>query len=160
MSDGREVGGLGDLVFVSGYSDMYVMDFMMFGKVGKVLLSMFGFEVVFELCFDFEFYKNCDEFVEDYGVGEFFGLDIYWLGMLGIMMSGLDFWFGMLSGGMGFGVNCRLLLLYNDFGVGLLFSGYVGLFVYLFFILGVYEVFSCSRSFLYSFGNDSGVNLV
>ncbi|KAK4666593.1 hypothetical protein QC763_301580 [Podospora pseudopauciseta] len=160
LSDGREAGGLGDSVSVSGYSDTYVMDSMMSGKAGKASPSMPGFEVVPESRLDFEFYKNRDEFAEDHGAGELFGSDIHRPGTPGTMMSGPDSRPGTPSGGMGFGANRRLLSPYNDPGAGPSSSGYVGPSVYSPPTLGAHEVPSRSRSPLYSLGNDSGANLV
>ncbi|KAK4198372.1 hypothetical protein QBC40DRAFT_178837 [Triangularia verruculosa] len=160
LSDGREAGGLGDSLSVSGYSDTYVMDSMMSGKAGKASSSMPGFEVVPESRLDFEFYKNRDEFAEDHGAGELFGSDMNRPGTPSTMMSGPDSRPGTPAGGMGFSANRRLLSPYNDPGAGPSSSGYGGPSIYSPPILGTHEVPGRSRSPLYSHGNDSGANLV
>ncbi|KAJ4178236.1 hypothetical protein NW767_001589 [Fusarium falciforme] len=72
LTDGREVNQ-GDMMSVSGYSDMYALDPMQGGKPGKTANSIPGFEYVSDTQMDFEFYKNRAEFAEDHGGGEIYG---------------------------------------------------------------------------------------
>ena len=74
LSDGRDADA-GDLMSVSGYSDMYALDSMKGGKVGKAANGLPGFEYVSESHMDFEYYKNRTEFTEDHGGGEMYGRD-------------------------------------------------------------------------------------
>ncbi|KAK2608609.1 hypothetical protein QQS21_002835 [Conoideocrella luteorostrata] len=78
LTDGRENDGA-DLTTVSGYSDMYALDSMKGGKVGKSATAVPGFEYVSESQMDFEYYKNRAEFTEEHGGGEMYGRgsDIY-----------------------------------------------------------------------------------
>lgn len=72
LSDGREANS-GDLMSVSGYSDMYALDPMQGGRPGKTAKNLPGFEYVSESQMDFEYYKNRAEFAEDHGGGEIYG---------------------------------------------------------------------------------------
>ncbi|KAF4506198.1 hypothetical protein G6O67_006302 [Ophiocordyceps sinensis] len=72
LTDGREAGA-GDLVSVSGYSDMYALDAMQGGRPGKSANNVPGFEYVSESHMDFEYYKNRAEFAEHHGGGEMYG---------------------------------------------------------------------------------------
>lgn len=165
LSDGREAGGLGDSLSVSGYSDTYAMDSMSSGQAGKPSPAIPGFEVVPESRLDFEFYKNRDEFAEDHGAGDIFGSDTHRPGTPSTVVAGPDSRPGTPVGGMGFGTGRRVLSPYSEAGAGPAFShqnylspshhgGYSGQ------SLGVSDVPSRSRSPLYSLGNDSGTNLV
>ncbi|PFH59943.1 hypothetical protein XA68_11682 [Ophiocordyceps unilateralis] len=74
LTDGREAGGAGDLVSVSGYSDMYALDAMQQGgKPGKSASNLPGFEYVSESHMDFAYYKNRAEFTEQHGGSELYG---------------------------------------------------------------------------------------
>ncbi|KAK1689403.1 hypothetical protein BDP55DRAFT_408037 [Colletotrichum godetiae] len=73
LSDGRDVN-TGDMMSVSGYSDVYAMGSMKAGKPGKSE-AVPGFEFVSESNLDFEFYKNRAEFAEEHGQGDIFGRD-------------------------------------------------------------------------------------
>ncbi|KAK0621740.1 hypothetical protein B0T17DRAFT_534963 [Bombardia bombarda] len=109
LTDGREAGGLGDSMSVSGYSDTYVLDNMAAGKAGKLSPALPGFEVVPESRLDFEFYKNRDEFADDHGgAGELFGRasDIVRPDTPGT--TGSDSRPGTPVGGMGFGAHRRV----------------------------------------------------
>ena len=77
LTDGREADA-GDVMSVSGYSDMYALDAMKGGKVGKTaeVGGVPGFEFVSENHMDFEYYKNRDEFVDQHGGGSMYGNDI------------------------------------------------------------------------------------
>ena len=75
LTDGREADS-GDLMSVSGYSDMYALDSMQNGKRGKKMAGVPGFEFVSESHMDFEYYKNRAEFTEQHGGGEMYGRDI------------------------------------------------------------------------------------
>lgn len=72
LTDGREVAS-GDLMSVSGYSDMYALDSMQGGKPGKSAKKVPGFEFVSEAHMDFEYYKNRAEFTDDHGGNEMYG---------------------------------------------------------------------------------------
>ncbi|KJZ70904.1 hypothetical protein HIM_09697 [Hirsutella minnesotensis 3608] len=72
LTDGREAGA-GDLMSVSGYSDMYALDSMQGGRPGKSAKNLPGFEYVSESQMDFEYYKNRAEFTEQHGGGEMYG---------------------------------------------------------------------------------------
>jgi hypothetical protein len=72
LTDGREVDG-GDLMSVSGYSDMYALNTMQGGRPGKSAGGVPGFEYVAESQMDFEHFKNRAEFSEDHGGGEIYG---------------------------------------------------------------------------------------
>ncbi|KAK7398465.1 hypothetical protein QQX98_012152 [Neonectria punicea] len=73
LTDGREVNA-GDMMSVSGYSDMYALDPMQGGRPGKAANgNMPGFEIVAENQMDFGYYKNRAEFGEDHGGGEIYG---------------------------------------------------------------------------------------
>lgn len=73
LSDGREANA-GDMMSVSGYSDMYALDPMQGGRPGKAANNnMPGFEIVSENQMDFGYYKNRAEFAEDHGGGEIYG---------------------------------------------------------------------------------------
>ncbi|KAI5457576.1 hypothetical protein BGZ63DRAFT_474712 [Mariannaea sp. PMI_226] len=73
LSDGRNVQS-GDIMTVSGYSDMFALNNMQGGQPGEVAnQSVPGFEIVSENQMDFEFYKNRAEFAEDHGGGEIYG---------------------------------------------------------------------------------------
>ena len=77
LTAGREAGS-GDSTSVSGYSDTYALDPMHAGKPGKVAgsgVSMPGFEVVPESKLDFGYYKNRDEFADEHGGGDIFGVN-------------------------------------------------------------------------------------
>ncbi|KAG6196850.1 hypothetical protein E4U10_000608 [Claviceps purpurea] len=90
LTEGRDGLGEGgdndgsDLVTVSGYSDMYALDSMKGGKVGKSA-KVPGFEYVSDAQMDFEYYKNRAEFAEEHGGGEMYGrgADIYRTGTPG-----------------------------------------------------------------------------
>ncbi|KAJ6785604.1 hypothetical protein PWT90_00476 [Aphanocladium album] len=73
LTDGREVEA-GDLMSVSGYSDMYALDSMKAGKTGKAA-GVPGFEFVSENQMDFEYFKNRAEFLEDHGGADFYGIE-------------------------------------------------------------------------------------
>ncbi|RDA94037.1 hypothetical protein CP533_5300 [Ophiocordyceps camponoti-saundersi (nom. inval.)] len=76
LTDGRDAagGGGGDLVSVSGYSDMYALDAMQQGgKPGKSASNLPGFEYVSESHMDFAYYKNRAEFAEHHGGSELYG---------------------------------------------------------------------------------------
>lgn len=72
LSDGRDVDS-GDMMTVSGYSDMVMLDPMQGGKPGKAANSFPGFEFVNDTQMDFEYYKNRAEFAENHGGGEIYG---------------------------------------------------------------------------------------
>ncbi|VTT74139.1 unnamed protein product [Fusarium fujikuroi] len=72
LSDGREVDS-GDMMTVSGYSDMVSLDPMQKGRPGKSANNVPGFEFVSDSQMDFEYYKNRAEFAEDHGGGEIYG---------------------------------------------------------------------------------------
>ncbi|KFA65945.1 hypothetical protein S40285_02386 [Stachybotrys chlorohalonatus IBT 40285] len=72
LTDGREVDG-GDLMTVSGYSDVYALSSMQGGQPGKSANGVPGFEYVSESHMDFEYYKNRAEFVDDRGGNEMYG---------------------------------------------------------------------------------------
>ncbi|EHK49269.1 uncharacterized protein TrAtP1_000104 [Trichoderma atroviride] len=90
LTDGRDVGPAGDLMSVSGYSDMYALNSMQGGKPGKAADGVPGFEYVSESQMDFEYYKNRAEFTEEHGGGEIYGkeLDGYRPGTPGSLDSG------------------------------------------------------------------------
>lgn len=92
LTDGREADS-GDLMSVSGYSDMYALDSMVGGKPGKSANKMPGFEIVPENHMDFEYYKNRAEFTEGHGGGEMYGKgsDIMRPDTPGSMFDGSDF---------------------------------------------------------------------
>ncbi|RCI10002.1 hypothetical protein L249_8673 [Ophiocordyceps polyrhachis-furcata BCC 54312] len=85
LTDGRDAtggGAGGDLVSVSGYSDMYALDSMQQGgKPGKSAshnnnnnnINLPGFEYVSESHMDFAYYKNRAEFAEQHGGSELYG---------------------------------------------------------------------------------------
>lgn len=91
LSDGREAGS-GDIMSVSGYSDMYALDAMQGGKPGKAAGGVPGFEYVSESQMDFEYYKNRAEFAEEHGGGEIFGRpgEIMRPGTPGSVLDGSD----------------------------------------------------------------------
>ncbi|KAL1894956.1 hypothetical protein Sste5346_005643 [Sporothrix stenoceras] len=102
LTAGREAGS-GDSASVSGYSDTYIMDPMNSKRPGKAAgAAMPGFEVVPESRLDFEYYKNRDEFAEEHGGGEIFGVarDIIRPGTPGSMMGATDSRPGTPVGGM------------------------------------------------------------
>ncbi|KAK2126180.1 hypothetical protein NOF04DRAFT_1416727 [Fusarium oxysporum II5] len=72
LSDGRDVDS-GDMMTVSGYSDMVSLDPMQKGRPGKSANNVPGFEFVSDSQMDFEYYKNRAEFAEDHGGGEIYG---------------------------------------------------------------------------------------
>lgn len=72
LSDGRDVDA-GDMMTVSGYSDMVALDPMQGGKPGKSANAVPGFEFVNDTQMDFEYYKNRAEFAENHGGGEIYG---------------------------------------------------------------------------------------
>ncbi|KAJ4257337.1 hypothetical protein NW762_008455 [Fusarium torreyae] len=72
LSDGRDVN-TGDMMSMSGYSDMYALDPMQKGNPGKSANAVPGFEFVNDTQMDFEYYKNRAEFAEDHGGGEIYG---------------------------------------------------------------------------------------
>ncbi|KAM0555815.1 hypothetical protein ACHAPJ_006212 [Fusarium lateritium] len=72
LSDGRDVN-TGDMMSMSGYSDMYALDPMQKGIPGKSANAVPGFEFVNDTQMDFEYYKNRAEFAEDHGGGEIYG---------------------------------------------------------------------------------------
>ena len=72
LTDGREADA-GDIMSVSGYSDMYALDSMQGGRPGKTANGIPGFEYVSESQMDFANYKNRPEFAEDHGGGEIYG---------------------------------------------------------------------------------------
>ncbi|KOS21820.1 Uncharacterized protein ESCO_002038 [Escovopsis weberi] len=78
LTDGRDAdfGVGGDLMSVSGYSDMYALDAMQGGRPGKSANSVPGFEYVSESHMDFEYYKNRAEFTDEHG-----GFDMYGRGI-------------------------------------------------------------------------------
>ncbi|RFU76244.1 hypothetical protein TARUN_5991 [Trichoderma arundinaceum] len=76
LTDGRETGAPGDLMSVSGYSDMYALNSMQGGKPGKAADGIPGFEYVSDAQMDFEYYKNRAEFTEEHGGGEIYGKDL------------------------------------------------------------------------------------
>ncbi|ATY65766.1 DUF221 domain protein, putative [Cordyceps militaris CM01] len=73
LTDGREAE-TGDLMSVSGYSDMYALDSMKAGKAGKAT-GVPGFEFVSENHMDFEYFKNRAEFLDEHGGAEFYGIE-------------------------------------------------------------------------------------
>ncbi|KAH6610020.1 hypothetical protein Trco_000040 [Trichoderma cornu-damae] len=90
LTDGREAGPAGDLMTVSGYSDVYALNAMQGGNPGKAADGVPGFEYVSEAHMDFEYYKNRAEFTEEHGGGEIYGkeFDIYRPGTPGSLDSG------------------------------------------------------------------------
>ncbi|KND89418.1 Uncharacterized protein TOPH_05804 [Tolypocladium ophioglossoides CBS 100239] len=72
LTEGREANS-GDLMSVSGYSDMYALDAMQGGKPGKSANNLPGFEYVSESHMDFEYYKNRSDFTEQNGGAEMYG---------------------------------------------------------------------------------------
>lgn len=67
LTEGREAGSA-DGTSVSGYSDTYALDPMHAGRPGKAAGSgLSGFEIVPEGRLDFEYYKNRQEFAEEFG---------------------------------------------------------------------------------------------
>ncbi|PHH49890.1 hypothetical protein CFIMG_006492RA [Ceratocystis fimbriata CBS 114723] len=71
LSNGRDsvgVGGGGDFMSVSGYSDTFAMDAMKQGHPGKTS-GVSGFELVSESQLDFQYYKNRPEFADGHGGG-------------------------------------------------------------------------------------------
>ncbi|KAL7792107.1 hypothetical protein V8C37DRAFT_128999 [Trichoderma ceciliae] len=90
LTDGREVGPAGDLMSVSGYSDMYALNAMQGGKPGKAAEGVPGFEYVSDAHMDFEYYKNRAEFTEEHGGGEIYGKesDLHRPGTPGSLDSG------------------------------------------------------------------------
>ncbi|TEA07964.1 Uncharacterized protein C8034_v000373 [Colletotrichum sidae] len=73
LTDGRDGGNAGDLMSVSGYSDVYAMNPMSAGKPGKSAGGVPGFEFVSDAQMDFEYFKNRAEFAEEHGRGDLFG---------------------------------------------------------------------------------------
>ena len=72
LTEGREANS-GDLMSVSGYSDMYALESMQGGKPGKSANNIPGFEYVSESHMDFEYYKNRTDFTDQHGGGEMYG---------------------------------------------------------------------------------------
>ena len=70
LTDGRDADA-GDMMTISGYSDMYALDAMQGGKTGKTAKggSIPGFEYVSENHMDFEYFKNREEFADEHGGG-------------------------------------------------------------------------------------------
>jgi calcium permeable stress-gated cation channel len=78
LTHGREAGSGADATSVSGYSDTYALGNMDAKKPGKVQgsgTSMPGFELVPESRLDFQYYKNRDEFADEHGGGDIFGVN-------------------------------------------------------------------------------------
>lgn len=98
LTEGRE-GDAGDMMSVSGYSDMYALDAMAGGKVGKKAGGVPGFEFVSESHLDFEYYKNRADFAEEFGGAEIYGSSITRPTTPGSVMD--------LGGGMGGGYPSR-----------------------------------------------------
>lgn len=73
LTDGREHEA-GDLMSVSGYSDMYALDSMKAGKAGKTA-GVPGFEFVSDNQMDFEYFKNRAEFLDEHGGADFYGIE-------------------------------------------------------------------------------------
>lgn len=104
LTAGRDAGS-GDSMSVSGYSDMYVLDPMNSKRPGKAAgngVAMPGFEVVPESKLDFGYYKNRDEFGDDHGGGDIFGMpgDHIRPGTPGSVMTGMDSRPGTPLGGL------------------------------------------------------------
>ncbi|OAA58536.1 DUF221 domain protein [Niveomyces insectorum RCEF 264] len=109
LTAGRDAGS-GDSMSVSGYSDTYVLDPMNAKRPGKAaggssaggMRGMPGFEVVPESRLDFEYYKNRDEFADEHGGGDIFGInrDIVRPGTPGSAMGETDSRPGTPLGGM------------------------------------------------------------
>lgn len=75
LTEGRDGDGA-DMMSVSGYSDMYALDAMAGGKVGKKAAGVPGFEFVSESHMDFEYYKTRADFAEEFGGAEIYGSSI------------------------------------------------------------------------------------
>ncbi|TQV93729.1 DUF221 domain-containing protein [Cordyceps javanica] len=73
LTDGREAEA-GDLMSVSGYSDMYALDSMKAGKTAKAA-GVPGFEFVSENHMDFEYFKDRAEFLDEHGGADFYGIE-------------------------------------------------------------------------------------
>ncbi|OAA54622.1 hypothetical protein ISF_08223 [Cordyceps fumosorosea ARSEF 2679] len=73
LTDGRDVEA-GDLMTVSGYSDIYALDSMKAGRTGKAS-NVPGFEFVSESHMDFEYFKNRAEFLDNHGGADFYGIE-------------------------------------------------------------------------------------
>ncbi|EFX00499.1 duf221 domain protein [Grosmannia clavigera kw1407] len=105
LTAGRDAGS-GDSASVSGYSDTYVLDRMNSKQPGKTAIgggvAMPGFEVVPESKLDFGYYKNRDEFGDDHGGGDIFGVsgDLVRPGTPGSIMTSVDSRPGTPLGGM------------------------------------------------------------
>lgn len=73
LTDGRDADD-GDLMTVSGYSDVYALDSMKAGKTGKAA-GVPGFEFVSDNQMDFEYFKNRAEFLDEHGGGDMYGIE-------------------------------------------------------------------------------------